>query len=97
MSDYDPSFVLLMTYCEVRKCSYLKVLKIYNKVEQEEDWSSARNNNDQDERSYSQVEDDAKNNLIQNLRMNLVNEPSINKKQHAAFQNDNIQVKLNSE
>ena len=33
LSDYDPSFVLLMTYCEVRKCSYLKVLKIYNKVE----------------------------------------------------------------
>lgn len=33
LSDYDPSFVLLMTYCEIRHCSYLKVLKIYNKVE----------------------------------------------------------------
>jgi hypothetical protein len=63
----------------------LKVLKIYNKVEQEEDWNSARNNNDQDERSYSQVEDDAKDNLIQNLRMNLANEDAITKKQHAAF------------
>jgi hypothetical protein len=40
------------------------------------------------------VEDDAKKNLIQNLKQNLANEPSINRKQHAAFQNDNIQVKL---
>lgn len=71
LSDYDPSFILLMTYCDVRKCSYLKILKIFNKVEQQEDWESDKNNNENEERSYSQVEDEAKQNLIQNLRLNL--------------------------
>lgn len=41
------------------------------------------------------VEDDTKNIMIQSLKTQLVNEPSVNKTQHAAFQNDNIQVKLN--
>lgn len=40
------------------------------------------------------VEDDAKKQLITNLRSGLENEPSVVKKNNQAFQNDNIQVKL---
>ena len=31
ISDYDPSLLFVMTYCEDKKISYLKVLKIETK------------------------------------------------------------------
>lgn len=81
MSDYDPSFLILVTYNPTRQCSYVKTLKIFNKVEQEEDWHSANANYDcLEEKTYSMVEDDAKERLIQNIRNNLQNEPSVTKK-----------------
>ena len=69
LSDYDPSFLLLLTYSPQQRCSFLKVLKIYNQIEQEEDWSNnGSNNGDQEEKTYSMIEDQAKQQLIQNIR-----------------------------
>ena len=39
------------------------MLKIISQTEKEEDWSSAHNNNEVDDVSYSMVEDNAKKNL----------------------------------
>ena len=74
LSDYDPSLVLLLSYNPQRQCSFLKVLKIYNQLEQEEDWS---NNDAYEEKTYSMYEDEAKEKLIQNIRNNLQNDPSM--------------------
>jgi hypothetical protein len=30
LSDYDPSLIFLVTYCEQRNVTYLKVLKVMN-------------------------------------------------------------------
>lgn len=57
ISDYDPSLIFIMTYCEAKNLTYLKVLKIEKK---------------DIERSYSVYEDDEKKVLIENLRNNLL-------------------------
>lgn len=43
------------------------------------------------------VEDEAKDRLIQNVRKNLDNEPAVNKQKNAAFQNDNVHIKLDAD
>ena len=59
------------------------MLKIISQTENEEDWSSAHNNNEVDDVSYSMVEDNAKKNLIDHLKSNLENEPAIITKQNS--------------
>lgn len=43
------------------------------------------------------VEDEAKEKLIQNIRSNLQNDPSVTKAGNSAYSNDNIEVKLISD
>lgn len=80
----------------------MKVLKIFNSTEQEEDWSNISSNANKDhllqvEKTYSMVEDEAREAIIQNLRENLDNEPSLDKQnQREIFKNDNIQLKIDS-
>lgn len=74
LSDYDPSLVLLLSYNPTKKCSYLKMLKIYNQIEHEDDWS---NNEANEVKTFSMYEDEAKEKLIQNIRNNLQNDPSM--------------------
>ncbi len=94
LSDSDPSFLLVLTYSPGSQCSYLKLLKIYNQVEFE-DWNSAHNNIEEDqEKTFSMVEDEAKKDLIISLKQNLEHAPSVNKSNYSQFQHDNIQVKL---
>ncbi len=49
------------------------------------------------DKTYSMVEDEAKEKLIQNIRSNLQNDPSITKAGNSAYINDNIEVKLISD
>ena len=60
LSDYDPSLMLLVTYNRTLNQSYIKFLKIYNKIEQEEDWKSSNENHENEERpnlsSYLRIE-----------------------------------------
>jgi hypothetical protein len=62
LSDYEPSFVFLLTYSPSANCSYLKVLKIHNAEEYEEDLKSVMI--DDDRRTYSEIEDVQKAELI---------------------------------
>jgi hypothetical protein len=68
LSDFDPSLVLVMTYCAGRKCTYLKLFKIYNQSEQEEDLrrhhQEQEQGTDNNQLSYSMAEDEAKRKLI---------------------------------
>lgn len=57
LSDYDPSLMILVTYNRTLNQSYIKFLKIYNKIEQEEDWKSNDENHENEEKTYSMVED----------------------------------------
>jgi hypothetical protein len=59
MSDYDPSLIFVVTYCQQTNVTYLKVLKIARKG---------------DERGYSIYEDEDRQVLIDNLRDNLIAE-----------------------
>lgn len=97
MSDFDPSLILLLTYCPGRKCSYLRFLKIFNQAEQEEELKQ-RQKEEADElgvsKSYSMAEDDAKRKLIQTIRDNLQDDPAVNRDSVAAFSGDNVQIKL---
>lgn len=93
MSDYDSSLVLLLTYCPRLKCSYLKLLKIFNEKEQEET-KNFYESTDLEETTYSMVEDEAKRKLIRNIRDNLENEPSVKRENLPGFQSDNLQIKL---
>lgn len=96
-SDTDPSLLLMLSYSHAKQCSYLKVMKIFNFKEQEEDWSNISSNAKQllVEKTYSMVEDEAKEAIIKNLRENLQNEPVIEESHsREMFKNDNIQVKI---
>lgn len=57
-----------MTYCAGRKCTYLKLFKIYNQSEQEEDLrrhhQEQEQGTDNNQLSYSMAEDEAKRKLI---------------------------------
>jgi hypothetical protein len=65
LSDYEPSFVFLLTYSPSANCSYLKVLKIHNAEEYEEDLKSELIDDTNDEsRTYSEIEDVQKAELI---------------------------------
>lgn len=86
LSDTDPSLIIVLTYDHAQQCSYFKVLKILNSVEVDE-CSSNHNFNEFEEKSYSMVEDDAKSNLIQQLKSNLKDEPRI--QQSKGFERDN--------
>lgn len=93
LSDYEPSFIIMLTYSPTRLCSYLRIVKIYNAQEFEEDLISHQQilaSEGDDFRTYSQVEDELKRELIENLRENLANEPSVTGAKHAAFAHDNI-------
>ena len=57
ISDYDPSLLFVMTFCEEKNISYLKVLKI-EKLERQ--------------RGYSVYEDEEKKVMSDNLRNNLL-------------------------
>ena len=68
-SDSDPSLLLLLTFSQSKQCSYLKVLKIFNSLEQDEDWSNISTNPNNDhllpvEKTYSMVEDEAREAII---------------------------------
>lgn len=94
LSDSDPSFLLVLTYSPSTQSSYMKLLKIYNQVECE-DWNSAHNNVEEEaEKTFSMVEDDAKKDLIISLKQNLEHAPSVNKNNSSQFQHDNLHVKL---
>ncbi len=80
LSDSDPSFLVALTYNATRQCSYLKLLKIYNQIEQEDDWLSNKNQADLDDKSYSMVEDESKEILIGALKANLEQQPAVNSK-----------------
>ena len=69
LSDFDPSLILVMSYCAGRKCTYMKLLKIYNQSEQEEDLrlrqqQEQEQGTDNNPKSYSMAEDEAKRKLI---------------------------------
>ena len=64
LSDYEPSFVFLLTYSPSANCSYLKVLKIHNAQEYEEDLKSVTLEDNDDGRTYSEIEDVQKAELI---------------------------------
>jgi hypothetical protein len=70
---------------------------MFNKTEQEEDWSQGETNDLNEEKTYGMVEDEAKEKLIQNIRSNLINDPAVTKPGNSAYSNDNIQVKLISD
>lgn len=57
ISDYDPSLLFAMTFCQEKKITYIKVLKI-EKHERK--------------RGYSVYEDEEKECMILNLRNNLL-------------------------
>lgn len=77
-------------------------MKIFNSKEQEEDWTNISNNANKDhplqiEKTYSMVEDEANEAIIQNLRDNLENDPAIDRQNsREMFKNDNIQFKIDS-
>lgn len=70
---------------------------MFNKAEQEEDWSQGETEADGGDKTYSMVEDEAKEKLIQNIRSNLQNDPAVTKSGNTAYSNDNIQVKILSD
>jgi hypothetical protein len=68
-SDSDPSLLLLLTFSQSKRCSYLKVMKIFNSTEQDEDWSNISTNPNNDhllpiDKTYSMVEDEAREAII---------------------------------
>lgn len=67
-----------MTYDKQKQCSYLKVLKTFSAQEEPNDCSSVHNNHlDEEGKTFSMIEEDAKQALITNLKTNLEHEPSV--------------------
>lgn len=65
LSDYDPSLIFVMTYSESNDVTFLKVLKIYNATEfDEEKNQSLIEDAEKEKRTFSQVEDRMRQELI---------------------------------
>jgi hypothetical protein len=92
LSDLDPSFLLVLTYSKERDCSFLKILKVYNKQENEEDWGSDQGNQvvNEEGRTFSFCEEDRRREFVTNLKSNLEQEPFCHKKNKNQYEQDNI-------
>ena len=66
LSDYDPNYIFVLTYSESSNSSFFKILKIYNanEAQEENDINSVDEEEQKDDRTFSQVEDKIKLELI---------------------------------